>query len=330
MPEINPFAALQQIAGGYCVSRCLHVIANLGIADALDETSQTAADLASTVGADTDALGRVMRLLSAHGVFEAEGDKFLHSPASRLLRSDHPQSMRSFARMFGLSINWAAYGELEHSVRTGLPAGDKVIPGGFWSYLADHPNENAIFNDAMAAKAHGQVAAILAAYDFSCFKLIGDIGGGRGHLLREVLERVPTAKGLLFDQPHVIEEAAGLASERLRLRSGDFFRDDLPVCDAYLLMEVIHDWGDEESIAVLKAVRRASPPRAKLLLIEAIVPESPGPDWSKMLDIHMLTLLGGKQRTRHEYEALLVIAGFSFERAIDTDAGISILEATAT
>lgn len=329
MIEPNPFSTLQQIAGGYCLPRCLHVVADLGVADVLDETPLTAADLASSVGAHPDALGRILRLLSAHGVFESQGDKFLHSPASRLLRTDHPQSMRAFARMFGLSINWATYGELGHSVRTGLPAGDKVIPGGFWAYFADHPEENGIFNQAMAAKAHGQVAGIIAAYDFSGFNVIGDIGGGRGHLLRAVLDRVPTAKGVLFDQPHVVEEPAGLASERLTLQSGDFFRDDLPVCDAYLLMEVIHDWGDDESVAILKAIRRVAPSHAKLLLIETIVPDDPGPDWSKMLDIHMLTLLGGKQRTRQEYEVLFDRAGFSFEREIDTGAGISILETAA-
>ncbi len=131
MIETNPFSTLQQIAGGYCLPRCLHVIADLGVADVLGEIPLTAANLASAVGANPDALGRALRLLSAHGVFESQGDKFLHSPASRLLRADHPQSMRGFARMFGLGINWATYGELEHSIRTGLPAGDKVIPGGF-------------------------------------------------------------------------------------------------------------------------------------------------------------------------------------------------------
>jgi len=179
----------------------------------------------------------------------------------------------------------------------------------------------------MAAKAHGQVAAIVAVYDFSGFNLIGDIGGGRGHLLRAVLDAAPTAKGVLFDLPHVIEEAARETSERLTLQSGDFFSGSLPVCDAYLLMEVIHDWGDEESVAILKAIRRAAPSHAKFLLIETIVPDDPGPDWSKLLDIHMLTLVGGKQRTRQEYEALLERAGFSVEREIDTGAGISIIEA---
>ena len=325
----NPFATVQQIAGGYCLPRCLHVVADLGVADALDEAPRTTTDLAAAVGADPDALGRVLRLLAAHGVFELQGDTVRHSPASRLLQTDHPQSMRAFARMFGLPLNWAIFGALEHAVRTGRPAVATVHPDGFWAYFAQHPEEGRVFNAAMVAKAHGQVAGIIAAYDFSGFRLIGDIGGGSGHLLRAVLDAVPAAHGILFDLPHVIAEAeaAGVASARLTLQAGDFFRDALPRCDAYLLMEIIHDWGDDEAVAILRAVRAAALPPATVLLIETIVPEDPGPDWSKMLDIHMLALLGGRQRTRQEYAALLDRSGFRLEREIDTGAGISILEA---
>jgi hypothetical protein len=323
----NPVSTVLQIAGGYCLPRCLHVVANLGVADALNETPRTAADLAASVGAHPDALGRVLRLLAAHGVFECQGDTFRHSLASRLLRTDQPQSLHAIARMFGLPINWDICRALEHTVRTGLPAADKVFPGGFWAYFAEHPEENGIFNAAMAAKAHGQIAGIVAAYDFSGFRMIGDIGGGRGHLLHAVLDSAPDANGVLFDLPHVVAEAASLASGRLKLQPGDFFKDALPSCDAYLLMEVIHDWGDEQASAILKAIRRSAPPDSKLLLIEQIIPADPGPDWTKTLDIHMLALLGGRQRTRQEYEELLAGAGFSFRGEIDTRAGISILEA---
>jgi O-methyltransferase len=330
MIELNPFETLRQIAAGYCLPRGLHVVANLGVADKLDETPRSATELAAAVGADPDALGRVLRLLSAHGVFESCDGKFRHSPASRMLRADHPRSMRDFVRMFGLSPFWATFEEMEHSIRTGLPASDKANSGGLWAYFAQHPEANAIFNSTMATKAQAQIAGVLAAYDFSGFKVIGDIGGGRGHLLSAVLERVPTAKGVLFDLPHVVEDPAGAVSPRLTRQAGDFFKDKLPVCDVYMVMEVIHDWGDAESISILKAIRRAAPSHAKLLLIEEMVPDDIGPAWSKMLDIHMLVLLGGKQRTRREYEVLFDAAGFSFEREIDTGAGISILEATAS
>jgi hypothetical protein len=327
MSEPNPFQTLLQIAGGYCLPRCLHVVAELGVADVLEEAPRTAAELGAVLGADPDALGRVLRLLAAHGVFVSQGDRFRHSPMSRLLRTDDPHSLRAFTRMFGLPSWWAIYGSLERAVRTGCPATDDVLPGGLYAHFAAHPEESAVFNAAMVAKAHAQVAGILGAYDFSGFRVVGDIGGGRGHLLRAVLDAVPTARGVLFDLPHVVNDAAGVASERLTLQGGDFFKDDLPVCDAYLVMEVIHAWGDKEGIAILRAIRRASPPNAKVLLIEQMVPDDPGPHWSKMLDIHMMTLLGGRQRTRQEYEGLFESAGFSLQREVDTGAGVSILEA---
>jgi hypothetical protein len=326
--NLNAFETIQQIAGGYCLPRCLHVVTDLGIADALDEIPQTADELADKVGANADALGRVLRLLCAYEVFSSDGNYYLHTPASRLLRSDHPQSMRGFVLMFGLDFNWSLYETLSEAVMTGKPAIGKKYPGSYWDFFATHPEENSIFNSAMAAKAQGQIPAIMASYDFSGFDVIGDIGGGRGHLLQAVLQAVPDAKGVLFDLTHVIEEVAGIASNRLSLQAGDFFIDELPVCDAYLVMEIIHDWPDAEAISILKSIRQVAPAHAKLLLLETIVPNHSKPDWSKILDIHMLTLLGGKQRTLKEYGDLLQVAGFSLIREIDTHAGISIIEST--
>jgi hypothetical protein len=229
--------------------------------------------------------------------------------------------------MFGMPLLRASFDELDYSVRTGRPAADHVSDG-FWQYLAEHPMEGQLFEDAMAAKARGQVAGVLAAYDFPAAGLIGDIGGGYGHLVQAVLEARPATRGVLFDLPHVIEQAAGVASDRLRLQAGDFFQDPLPVCDTYLLMEVIHDWGDDEAARILRAVREAAPAHARLLVIESLVPDEPGPSWAKVLDVLMLTVLTGRQRTEHEYEELLGAAGFRLERVIPTPANVSILEAT--
>jgi O-methyltransferase domain len=329
MNEMDPFETLRQISGGYCLSRSLHVLAELNVADALDETPQSAAELAKAVDADADALFRILRLASAHGVFEQQGEAFGHSAASRMLRSDHPQSMRAFVRMFGLAINWDAYRELEYSVKTGRRAMEKTLPQGMWAYLGQHPEVNSIFNAAMLAKAQGQISAIVSSGNFSRFKIIGDIAGGRGHLLTAILEAAPGSKGVLFDLPHVVKEASALASSRLNLQGGDFFKDPLPRCDAYILMEIIHDWPDKEAVAILQAVRQAALPGATLFLIETIVPRGAEPDWSKILDIHMLTLLWGKQRTLLEYKRLLEEANFTFQRDIDTGAGISIIQAAA-
>jgi hypothetical protein len=178
----------------------------------------------------------------------------------------------------------------------------------------------------MTAKAHGQIAGALGAYDFSGLGVIGDIGGGRGHLLKAVLARAPQARGILFDLPHVIEAAADVASDRMTLQAGDFFKGPLPACDAYLIMEVIHNWDDGQARTILRNVRSTAPPHAKLLVVEAMVPDDPGPSWAKTLDICML-VIGGKQRTRKEYEQLFSGAGFRFIREIDTGAGASIIEA---
>lgn len=319
--ETTPFDTLIRLAGGAVVPRCLHVVADLGVADVLGDVPQSGSALAAATGANAEALDRTLRLLSAYGVFERLDGVYGHTAASRLLQSDHPQSMRSLVRMLGLSAFWSCWGELEYSVRTGLAVTDKVLPGGLWQYLSSHPNEARIFDEAMTGKAHGQVAGVVRAYDFSTFNLIGDIGGGRGHLLRAVLDRAPQARGVLFDQPHVVQAASSVVSDRLTIQAGDFFKDRLPACDGYLMMEVIHDWDDDRATAILKAVRSAARPDAKVLIIEAIVSEDDHPSWPKMLDIWMLGL-SGKQRTQRQYAALLDAAGLRFTREIDTGAAV--------
>ena len=218
---MSPVQIVSDLAGAYAAPRCLHVVADLGVADVLDDIPRTAADLAGAVSADHDALGRVLHLMAAYGIFAVQGDAFSHTPASRLLRTDHPNSMRAFARMFGLRAFWDTQEALMHTVRTGRVAAKEILPDRFYGYLAADPEASAIFNAAMADKAKGQVAGVIAAYDFSAYRTIGDIGGGRGHLLRSILEAVPGARGVLFDLPRVIDEARPLVStERLRLQSG--------------------------------------------------------------------------------------------------------------
>jgi hypothetical protein len=327
MYEYNAFATLRQITSGYILSRCLHVVADFGVADVLDETPRTAAELAALVDAHPGNLGRVMALLATHGVFAMQGDRFCHSPASRLLISDHPHTVRAFVRGFGSPLDWQTYALLDYTVRTGKPALEKVAPEGQWAYRAGNAEENALFNAAMAEKARAQIAGILAVYDFSALDTVADLGGGLGHLVRAIVESTPGVQGILFDLPHVIEQADPGPSGRLMLQAGDFFADALPACDAYLLMEVIHDWDDPQATAILQAVRKAAPPRARLLLIETLLPDQPAPDWPWVVDVHMMTMLGGIQRTVGQYEILLNAGGFALQRVIDTGADISILEA---
>ena len=314
-----------QMAAGAVLPRCLHAVANLGVADALSETPQSADTLAEATGTNADALARALRLLAANGVFEYRDGLFAHTTASRLLRSDHPQSLRQFARMFGLNAFWPMAGDIEYSIRTGKPAANHVLEGGVWGYLSTDAEASRVFDDAMTAKAHGQVAGVMVSYDFSGASTIADIGGGRGHLLRAILEGTPSAHGVLFDQAHVVDQVE--APERMTKQAGDFFKDTLPACDIYLLMEVIHDWDDEHARQILSRIRASASAGARVLLVEALIPDSEGPSFPRTLDLWML-LISGKQRSLEEYAALLAATGFRFTRAIDTHAGVTIVEGT--
>jgi hypothetical protein len=327
MTELDPITHIQLMSGGFYVSRCLQVVAELGIADLISDVPISASELAQPSGSDEDAVARVLSLLCAHGVFVRIEGRFGHTEASRVLRTDHPMSMRAFARMFGIPVLWQAAVRLDESVSTGRPMGAEVSDGGLWRYLEQHPEANKQFNQTMSAKAQVVIPLVVAAYDFTKFSRIADVGGGRGHLLSAILESAPLSHGILFDQPHVVEHASDIASPRLELRGGNFFEDEMPEAEAYVLMEVIHDWDDQHSERILRAIRRAAPSGAKLLLIEAMMPEQPVPCWTTTLDVVMLNLLGGRQRSMSEYSTLLDRCGFGQAREIPVGAGHSIVEA---
>ncbi|HTW38378.1 MAG TPA: methyltransferase [Steroidobacteraceae bacterium] len=326
MPE-SPFLLLHRLATGYAIPRCLHVVTELGIADRLGDEPQTAAALALAAGVQAQPLERVMRLLSTEGVFVLRSGRFAHSAASRLLRKDHPRSQRALVRLLGRSWQLRLFEELEYVVRTGHPASDKVMPNGF-GFFAEHPEEGELFDAAMAALSEESVPGILAAYDFSRFAVIGDIGCGRGHLLLAILEATPNATGVLFDLPSVPVEIPAPLAHRAVKRSGDFFRDELPSCDCYLLKEVIHDWGDAEAGRILTAVRRAAPAQARILLLETLHPEDAAAPFAALYDVHMM-LAGGRQRTPGELERLCRAAGLRIERVIPTGSRVSIVEGIA-
>jgi hypothetical protein len=322
-----PPARFWALATGHFLSHCLHVAAEIGVADCLDDSPRTTDALARECGCDANALGRILRLLATVDVFKDAADGWLHTDQSRLLRSDHPSSMRAFARMMGTPVMWAGSGELTHTARTGETAIQRVVPGGLWAYFKDHPEDARVFNDAMVSKANAMIAALLAAFDFSPYSVIADIGGGRGHILRAILDATPETTGVLFDLPHVL---AGVApSERLALHGGDFFNDRLPHADAYILSEVLHDWPDEEAAAIVRAVRTAAPKGSHLLVLEVVLSEQPGLHPSKVLDVIMLSLTGGRERTRVEHQALMRAGGFHLERVVSTGDPVSVLVGVA-
>jgi len=323
----TPQQTLMSLASAYWATRCLHVIAEIGVADRLSEDSETPESLALAVGAHPQSLARVLRLLASLGVFEEIDGRFRHSAASQLLRSDHPQSQRSFVRMMGMKEHWAAYGELEHSVRTGEAAMPRIVASGMFDFFASHPQQSRLFDEAMTAKSLATLSEVVRSCDLCGARLIADVGGGRGHLLQAVLAATPEAKGVLCELPHVISTLAGMASERLRLLPLDFFKDPLPACDAYLLMSVLHDWGDAQALSILQGVRRAAPRHARLLVIELTIPDTPGPHLAKAVDIEMLVMAsGGRERSRSEFARLYEGAGFRVEKVIPTSTATVILQ----
>lgn len=324
----QPHETLWALTTAVVASRSLHVIAELGVADHVADEPVPAGELAARCDADADALDRVLRLLAAHGVFRHSTTGYAHTDASRLLRSDHPMSMRAFPRMFGLSSFTASFSHLDHAVRSGRPGLECVDPRGLWGYLQDQPDEADIFGQAMASKAAADIAAVLAAYDFGGFATIADIGGGRGHLLAAILATTPSATGVLFDLP-AVTDTVDVDASRLTIEPGDFFTDPLPNADCYVLMEVIHDWDDQRSVAILDAVRRAAPGGATVLIIEGVVTEDPPDPRVHTLDVVMLTITGGRERTASELGSLLEGAGFRPERVIETAGAMRIVEAVS-
>ncbi|HEY6456997.1 MAG TPA: methyltransferase [Steroidobacteraceae bacterium] len=322
-----PAQVIQDLAVAYWTSRCLHLVAELGVADHLGDTPATADALAQACGLEAQALNRVLRALANHGVFDYDGQHFAHNAPSRTLRSDASGSTRSLARMMGLKVHWDAYRELDVTLRSGAPAIAAVTSGGLFPYLRAHPEEGLLFHEAMAGKSHSQVQPVVQAYDFRAFRTIGDIGGGLGHLLHGVLEHSPLSRGVLFDLPEVIEQARQRADPRITYVGGDFFKERIPPCDAYLMMTVLHDWSDAEAMAILANLKSNCPRFAKLLLVEGIVRAETQNDFVKDLDIEMLVMTTGHERTHSEWNGVLQGAGFRLARVIPAGPWSSILEA---
>ncbi len=336
-PGLPPGIALYQMSVGHYVSRALALAAKLGIADLLGSGPRDPSDLATASETHAGALRRVLRLLASVGVLEEhEGGKFALTPLGDLLRSDAPGSMRASVMLFagvGIQDSWK---ELEYCVRTGEPAFRKGSPDADpFTRMAQDPEAAANFDKAMATFAPQTAAAVAAAYDFSAFRTLADVGGGNGALLIGILRANPGLRGIVFDQPHVAErarkkvEGAGLA-DRCDVAGGSFFASVPAGADAYLLKHVIHDWNDERAAAILRSVRSALPPGGKLLIVEGVYParidtglEGRG---AAANDVNMLVCTGGRQRSEQDFRELYTATGFRLTRIVPTPARVSVIE----
>jgi len=320
---------------GYYVSRAIYVAATLGIADLLAHGPQPSSTLAKATGTHAESLSRVLRLLASVGVFTEQDDRcFALTPLGECLRTGVPGSMRSAALLFA-GITQEAWRDLLYSERTGEPAFHHVFGMDSFSYMAQHPEEAANFDEAMADFTKGIAIAVAATYDFSQFGTIVDVGGGNGMFLEAVLKAHPTLRGVLFDMPHVAEraqqriEAVGLA-ERCKAVGGDFFLEVPSGGEAYILKHVIHDWGDARAVTILKNCHRAMGPQGKLLIVEGVYPshidQSDASRGAASNDVNMLVCTGGRQRSEAEFRSLYGAAGFTLTRIVPIQARSSVIE----
>lgn len=323
----RPEELIWSLANSVVTSRALHLAAELGVADEVGESAVSVGELADRLHVDPAALERVLLLLAGCGIFAVDDGRVRNTDASLVLRDAAPGSMRAFARMMALPAMWRAIGALDHSVRTGRPAMEVVNPGGFFGHLAEAPLDAEVFNLAMQGRGHAFARAVVESYDFTKLTRIVDVAGGHGHLLRAVLDAAPHAEGVLFELPPIA--AVAPADPRITTIGGDFFVDALPTGDAYLLMEVLHDWSDDRAVDILSAIRRACRTGAVVLVIENVVPDGPPDPRVHNLDLIMLIMTGGRERTRSELARLLDAAGFRLTAVAETASPMRIVEAVA-
>lgn len=327
-----PVAALELVTASW-LSQALYVAAKLGIADLLQHGPRTPAELAHELGCHEGALARLLRALAPHGVFRERADGcYEQTPMSDCLRKDSPLSIRDFALYVGSGEHRQHWSELEGSIRSGAPSIEQLRGRSFFDYTASAPEFGGLFNRAMTALSNLAEEALLSRYDFSPFRTVVDVGGGQGRLLAAILLRNPSARGILFDGEEVVADAPRLlerlgVGDRCSVEGGSFFEHIPAGGDVYVLKHIVHDWPDEAARVILQAVQRSMSADGTLLLFESVVPDGPTPHIAKLTDLEMLLCLGGRERTRREFAALLESAGFVLSRVIETASPISILEA---
>jgi hypothetical protein len=334
LEQLPPDAQLLQLSSGAFLAQAIYVAAKLGIADLLADGPKTAEFLSVATSTDERSLYRVLRSLASVGAFqEVDGRSFANSAMTETLRSDHPRSTRDLTIWLNEEEHWRIYGHLMYSVKTGKPSWDHVHGEPVFPYLFNTNKElGEIFNRAMTSFSHQSIGPVLAAYDFAGAGTIADIAGGYGHLLAAVLAANPTAKGVLFDLPAVLQgapqmlDAYGVA-DRVELVEGDFFTAIPVKADLYMLKHIIHDWYDDNNQKILRNIRENMADDAKVLIIDAVVPEGNEPHFSKIIDLEMLMTPGGVERTPTEFAELLEKSGFKLNRIIPTQGLISIVEA---
>lgn len=330
--EISPREQLMRFILGKWISQPIYVAAELGIADMLSKCPMPVEEIARQSKTHAGTLYRVLRALAGVGIFAETNDRvFQLTPMGECLKTG---AMRSAALMVHSDWNDRAWSYLLHSVRTGETAFDKAHGMPIADWLARNPAAEQVLSEANAMKAAHSHRAVVDAYDFTGVRTLTDVGGGYGALIAEILDAYPLMKGIVADLPSVVPGAEKLLRDRglenrCQTVSCDFFQEVPAGGDAYLLSHVLHDWPDDKCQIILKNCRSAMTPRSKLLVVEMLVPQGNEPSVAKMLDLEMLVITGGCERTREEYRRLLEVSGFKLSHVIPTKGGICVLEGSA-
>jgi O-methyltransferase domain/Dimerisation domain len=323
---------VMQLATGYIASAALQTVVKLKIADHIAAGKTSVAELARVSGVQEDALYRVLRTLASVGVFQESAPRtFALTPAGDTLRQASG-SLYEMALWISDAFHFRVYADMMHSVRTGVPAIEKTFGTPVFDYFSRDPQLSATFNNAMVAFSEMVLPAVLEAYDFSDIKVLVDVAGGHGGVLTGVLQRYPALRGVLADLDHVIEgakarlDSLGLAG-RCDTAVIDMFKAVPAGGDAYIMKHIIHEWDDERSGLILRNIRRVLPETGRLILIEAVIAPGNEPDLAKFIDLEMLVLPGGRERSEEEFRALFAANGFELARVIPTKSPLSVIEA---
>jgi hypothetical protein len=327
-------ASLMRVRDGLILHQALHAVAKLSVADLVEAGFHTAADLARELKVNEGALYRTLRLLASQGFFEETAPRtFQNSETSSLLRTGVPGSVRALFVFWGGEFYYPCFGDILYSVRTGEPSRTKLAGMDGWEYLRQNPELAGIFDDAMTNMSELAGPSIAAAYDFGAWGSLMDVGGGNGILLSHILRAHRGLRGVLADQAPVLERArqrkflSGELEARTTMEACDFFQEIPAGCRAYLMKSVIHDWTEEQARTILLNCRKAIPADGVLLLVEFALLGENLPSPGKFIDLAMLVLTGGRERTVDEYRELLTSGGFRLNQVIQTPAEFAIIEA---
>jgi SAM-dependent methyltransferase len=309
--------------------QAIYVATKLNIADCIGDKEYEINDLSQTIGACKDNLYRLLKVLSSYGIFKETNEMtFINTEYSNMMRKEYPESVYDLILWEVGTLTWKSLEGLDQCVLNGETAFDKAFGMSFFKYLDQNQNHKRALHNALNAFNKISNPSIKQSYDFSKFNKILDIGGGQGELIIDIQEKYSNAECMLFEHEETISQLSSIIKQGINVFTGDFFTDELPEADCYILKLILHDWNNDQCIKLLKNCNRTLSKGGKLLIMEpAIIDGSPYKLFSQMLDLDMMILTGGKERTPEEYNTILNASGFKYSNIISTETPLYIIEA---